>query len=46
LQRDGRRHRVDEGVDLDLGELGQHGSRLGRAAGERARLLERGQIAI
>ena len=46
LRRGGRGHRVDDGVDAFLAELGELEPRLLGAARERARLGDRGQIAI
>ena len=46
LGRRGLRHRLDDGIDLFLGELGERvGGRLG-AAHERAGFVNGGQIAI
>ena len=46
LRRGGRGHRVDDGVDLLLGELGELEPCLLRAPRERARFGDRGEIAI
>ena len=46
LRRGGLRHRVDDGVDLFLGELGEEARGFLRAARERARFVNGGQVAI